>query len=321
MKLRLEDLYPEGVTAHLDEARAFSAGFAATVDAQPPLDLTTPEGLTAARAVMDLYAFETTDAGGIPPEDREVGADGRSVRVRILRPAGRPAEAVYLDIHGGGFYLGSAAMGDRRNQRTAHGLGVAVVSVDYRLAPEHPWPAGPDDCETAAWWLLDNGAAEFGTDRLLIGGGSAGATLAMTTLLRLRDAGRHRPFVGANLVYGVYDLSESAPSGRVGAERRRPYREAYIGHVAPAERTRPDISPLFGDLAGLPPALLTVGTLDDLFEDSLALAAPADARPGNDVELDVYPESPHAFNVFPTAMAAAANDRIEAWLAGRLQAG
>jgi len=320
MKLRLEDLYPEGVTAHIEEARAFAAGFAATVDAQPPLDLTTPEGLNAARAGMDLYSFEAPDGTGVPPEDREVAAAGRSARVRILRPAGPTVHAVYLDIHGGGFYLGSAAMGDRRNQRAADRLGVVVVSVDYRLAPEHPWPAGPDDCETAARWLLDHAQAEFGTDRLLIGGGSAGATLAMTTLLRLRDADRHRRFVGANLVYGVYDLSESAPSGRVGADRSRPYREAYLGHVAPAERTRPDISPLYGDLSGLPPALLTVGTRDDLFEDSLALAMRLSAA-GSDVELHVYPESPHGFNVFPTAMAAAANDHIEAWLARRLAAG
>ena len=82
-----------------------------------------------------------------------------------------------------------------------------MVSVDYRLAPEHPWPAAPDDCETAALWLLDEAEALFGATRLAIGGASAGATLAMTTLLRLRDRGVAKPFVGAALQAGTYDLS------------------------------------------------------------------------------------------------------------------
>ena len=89
-----------------------------------------------------------------------------------------------------------------------------VVSVDYRLAPEHPWPAAPDDGETAALWLLEEAEERFGTARLSIGGASAGANLAMTTLLRLRDAGLAARFVTALLLYGAYDLSGSTPAGR-----------------------------------------------------------------------------------------------------------
>jgi acetyl esterase len=96
-------------------------------------------------------------------------------------------------MHGGGFYMGSAARGDAYNRSLAHALGIAVVSVDYRLAPEHPWPAAPEDCETAALWLVEEAGTRFGTARLAIGGVSAGATLAMTTLLRLRDRGAPAP--------------------------------------------------------------------------------------------------------------------------------
>jgi acetyl esterase/lipase len=217
-----------------------------------------------------------------------------------------------LEIHGGGFYMGWAARSDFRNRRMAGALGVAIVSVDYRLAPEDPWPAAPGDCETAALWLLEEAAARFGTTRLAIGGVSAGANLAMTTLLRLRDKGLHGPFVAAALQYGAFDLSGQTPGGRGIADEF--FLQAYVGAVE--DRTNPDISPLFGDLHDLPPALLTVGTEDILLEDSLAMAMRLSAA-GGEVDLKVYPESPHGFLSFPIAMAAAANEDIEAWLAGR----
>jgi acetyl esterase/lipase len=94
---------------------------------------------------------------------------------------------VYLHIHGGGFMLGRAYQYDEMMAAIAGACQVATVSVDYRLAPEDPYPAGPDDCETAAVWLAENAASEFGTDRLIIGGESAGANLSAVTLLRMRD--------------------------------------------------------------------------------------------------------------------------------------
>ena len=127
-----------------------------------------------------------------------VEANGRRVPVRIHAPQGRP-NGVYLHFHGGGFYLGVTAQDDERDQRLADALGVVVVGVEYRLAPEHPWPAAPDDAETAARWLIDHAEERFGTRRMAIGGFSAGATLAVTTLLRLRD----HPFAGAVLQFGT----------------------------------------------------------------------------------------------------------------------
>ncbi len=195
----------------------------------------------------------------------------------------------------------------------ADALGAAIVSVEYRLAPEDPWPAAPDDCETAALWLTEHAGSLFGTTRLVTGGPSAGANLAMTTLLRLRDRGLAGSFTGAALMFGAYDLSGQSPGGWRFADEF--FVKAYAGHVA--DRTDPDISPLYGDLSGLPPALLVVGNLDILFEDNLAMAARL-ASAGCDVDLRVYPECPHAFTSFPTKMAAAAARGIESWLDGRL---
>jgi acetyl esterase/lipase len=220
---------------------------------------------------------------------------------------------VFLDIYGGGFYMGSAARGDTRNRTIADAAGVAVVALEYRRAPEDPYPAAPDDCETAALWLIEAAEELFGTTRLAIGGASAGANLAMATLLRLRDRGLADRFLATSLLYGAFDLSGRTPAGR--ALDGEYLLDAYLGGIE--DRTDPDISPIFGDLTGLPPTLLVVGTEDRLFEDSLAMAARL-AAAGGEVDLRVYPESPHGFASFPIAMGRAAVSGIASWLADQL---
>ena len=200
--------------------------------------------------------------------------------------------------------------------------GLAVVSVGYRLAPEHPHPAAADDCEAAALWLIENARREFGTDRLCIGGESAGAHLAAVTLLRLRDRHRLTPFRGAMLTYGGYDMNLTPSARRWGARNlilSTPIVQKYVDWFAPPGiRNDPGVSPLLADLSGLPPAIFTIGTLDPLLDDSLFMASRW-AAAGNAAELAVHPGGTHAFNAFPIALGRAANQRTYDFLVREVQ--
>ena len=138
-------------------------------------------------------------------ETTEIEGPGGLIPLRIIAPA-RP-RGVYLHIHGGGWTWGAADEQDPWLERIAAACGFACISVDYRLAPEHPYPAGPDDCEAAALWLVREGQSRFGTGLLAIGGESAGAHLSVVTMLRLRDRHGLSPFSGANLFAGCYDMT------------------------------------------------------------------------------------------------------------------
>jgi acetyl esterase len=310
MEVGLEALIDPRLAPYVEEARNFSAAAAAAKSVHAEVDPSTPEGLEVHRS--GLSARPTPE--GPPAEEVLARAGGREVPVRVTMPRNRSPRGVYLEIHGGGFYMSRAERSDYRNRRLADAAGIAVVGVDYRLAPENPWPAAPEDCETAALWLLDVAAERFGTSRLTIGGGSAGANLAMTTLLRLREQDRLGAFVGAALQYGAFDLSLRTPAARRFADEF--YLQAYVGEVE--DRTNPDISPLFGDLRDLPPTLLTVGALDPVLEDSLLMAMRL-AAAGGEVDLRVYPECGHGFLSFPIAMAEAATADIESWLRDRVE--
>jgi acetyl esterase/lipase len=197
-----------------------------------------------------------------------------------------------------------------------------VVSVDYRLAPEHPFPAGPDDCEDAALWLLRDGFAELDVPAVAaIGGDSAGGHLTSLTLLRLRDRhGITGAFAAANLIYGAFDLSMT-PSQRNWGERNLILSTPIIewfgdqflqGRDAEARRD-PEISPLYADLRDMPPALFTIGALDPLLDDSLFMEARWRAA-GAPAELRVWPEAIHGFNAFPLKVTAAARAEQYAFL-------
>ena len=249
-------------------------------------------------------------------KDRTIAAPSGDVPVRVILP--ETVEGVYLHTHGGGWAFGRAHHYDPRNEEIARNCNVAVVSVDYRLSPEHPFPAGPDDCEAVAAWLAKNAAAEFGTGRLVIGGESAGGHLAALTLLRMRDRHGFTGFGGANLAYGAFDLSMT-PSQRRWGERYLVLsggfmRWSFESFVPDADQRRgPDVSPLYADLRGLPPALFTIGTLDPLLDDSLFMYGRWLAA-GNPAELAVYPGGVHAFDAFPIALAGRAKARIDQFI-------
>lgn len=299
-----------GLGAYVDEARRMNEALRSR--ARIGAALSTPEGLAALR--RDMAQRAEANAAGVVP-DRQV-----SIGVPLRVFACDDAKAVYLSIHGGGWLLGSARQDDPESRRIACGCDVAVVSVDYRLAPEHPHPAAVDDCVRAARWVLERGLSELGADRLIVGGYSAGATLAVLTLLQLRDDGvAPERLAGANLRYGAYDFGmtpsqrRSADALVIDAEYLAVSRPMIFPHLSPEERRDASVSPLYADLTGMPRALLTVGRLDPFVDDSLFLAARWRLA-GGSAQVDVYPESPHGFDHLPTEMAAAARSRTDAFV-------
>ena len=145
MKLGLDHLTDPGLLPLVEASRAF---YANRVPGRGPNSW---DELRAIRASL----VEPLPSDPAPVEET-ISAGGRSVRARIHAPTDGPATGVVMEVHGGGFYLGSATASDSRNRQLSDTLGAVVVSVDYRLAPEHPWPAAPDDCETAALWIVEN---------------------------------------------------------------------------------------------------------------------------------------------------------------------
>ncbi|MGW4207508.1 alpha/beta hydrolase [Lentzea sp. NPDC004789] len=252
--------------------------------------------------VAPLEVLRRNRLGGRTPPVRLPQGRDRTVAgvgVRVFTPD--QVDGVYLHVHGGGWSFGSADGQDERLWRLAQQARLAVVSVEYRLAPEHPFPAGPDDCEAVARWLAEHAEAEFGTARLLIGGESAGAHLSVLTLLRVPGV-----FQAANLVFGAYDLS--APK----TERLHRTYELFTPGMTAEQRRDPAISPLFADLTGLPPARIVVGTEDPLLDDSVTLAERWQAP----VRLSVVAGAPHGFTLHPLTITERELRREREFLAG-----
>ncbi len=267
------------------------------------------------------------DGGGpFPIEATEPTAEAKmiksvhdqSVGLRIFKPKTGSARGTYLHIHGGGWALGTTDGQDERLQEIADNCGLNCVSVDYRLAPEHPYPAGPNDCEAAALWLI-RGDHDLSTETLAIGGESAGAHLSVVTMLRLRRVLGICPFHGANLTAGVYDLGQS-PSARNWGPLKlilntRDMQMFTAGYLQNGENMRDDdISPFFAGLKGMPPALFSVGTKDLLLDDSLLMASRWHSQNGN-AELHITPGGCHVFQSFRhLKIAKVSNALIDAFL-------
>ncbi|MGZ4180628.1 MAG: alpha/beta hydrolase [Solirubrobacteraceae bacterium] len=296
----------------LEQTRAFNAELERLLATIPAVNTIPPEQSRRARR-------EGTGVFPKPvfvPEARWLEIDGPAgpMRLRVIAPEQQPT-GVFLHFHGGGWTLSASDLQDLRLQRLARDTGMTVVSVEYRLAPEDPYPAGPDDCEAAALWLLsEEGRDAVGAAGLLaIGGDSAGGHLAAVTLLRLRDRhGITGAFGAAVFQYGAFDLSMT-PSQRLWGERNLVlsspiitwFADQFLPGVDPERRRDPDISPLYAELSGMPPTVFTVGTADPLLDDSLFMEARWRAA-GHATELWVWDEAPHGFVSLPMAVGGAA---------------
>lgn len=256
-------------------------------------------------------------------EDRVIdGPDGALLLRQIFPPAGVAVRGIYLHFHGGGFCLGSAHGQDAMLEQIAAEAGVVAISVNYRLAPEHPLPAASADGEAAAWWLVRNAQALFGTDRIVLGGESAGAALSVFTALRLRDRHAYASLAGLNLSQGGYDMTLT-PSMRQGADTLildlqtfRVHQGRFLKNHAADD---PAVSTLYADLRNLPPALFTIGTADPLLDDNLFMYMKW-VSTGNPGELAIYPGGIHGFTFLQNALARAAAKRSIEFIAACITA-
>lgn len=219
--------------------------------------------------------------GDPPPmeavETMTVESASATIPIRFCRPSGADGGWL-LWIHGGGFMTGGLDTHDALCRRLAHGCGQAVISVDYRLAPEFNYPAALDDCVAVFRWLMENGG-ELGLDRdrAAIGGSSAGGNLAAALAIANRR-GDDLPIRRQILVYPAVDATlgsaSKSPHGegyQLTLAMMKRYLDAYCGPLP--DRTVETLSPLFSpDLSGLPPALVVIAELDPLAEEGLAYA-------------------------------------------------
>jgi acetyl esterase len=241
---------------------------------EPPLNELTPAQVrerSVARGMLGRYPDRRADT-----EDRRIPGPGGDISIRVYRP--KPGELpVVVFFHGGGWVIGSIETHDSICQQLAVQVPAVVVSVDYRLAPEHPYPAAVEDCLAATRWVSEH-CSELGVDahHLAVAGDSAGGNLAAVVCLRARDAGG--PSIAFQLlVYPVVDLTLSflshAENGG-GYLHDKADMDWYLGHyISEVDVRNPDASPWFADgLAGLPPALVITAEFDPLRDEGEAYA-------------------------------------------------
>lgn len=306
------------VTSGIDIASRLDAEYRSVFEALPPAALD-PSNLAGVVVALRVRAAErralmppVTLPAEVTTEDQLVPgpAGAPDVMVRVYRPRGLPnnAPALYW-IHGGGMVLGNVPMSDPYCAEVASALHVLVASVEYRLAPEHPYPAPLDDCYAGLSWLA-SGANELGIDprRIAIGGASAGGGLAAGLALLARDRGEVAVCFQL-LVYPMLDDRNITPSSHAIADTRVWSRtanlagwDAYLDGRAGRDDVSPYAAPARAtNLEGLPPAYINVGTLD-LFVDEDVAYAQSLARAGVPAELHVYPGAFHGSpNMAPNA--------------------
>jgi monoterpene epsilon-lactone hydrolase len=243
-----------------------------------------------------------------------------SVPGEWVTPKTAHADRVLLYLHGGAWVFGSPRSHRALVANLARGARIRALSLDYRLAPEHPYPAGLDDCVAAFEWLVDSGIEP---GRIVVVGDSAGGNLALALMLRLRDADSPLPS-GAVLLSPVTDLEMS---GRSHANRKaldpvfavadlRVFIRAYAGAHDPRE---PYLSPLLADLHGLPPLLIHVGDHEVLLDDAVRLGERVRAA-GVDGRTVVWPGMMHVFQTCAPFLPEArrANREIAAFIRARV---
>jgi len=234
----------------------------------------------------------------IAPEVKVEHVTVPTIPAEWLRPPAANGGRVILYLHGGGYMIGSPRSHRHLAAAIAAAAGASALAIDYRLAPEHPFPAAVDDALGAYRWLLEQGTAP---ERVVIAGDSAGGGLAVATLLAIRGAGLPLPAAGVCISPWV-DLTCGGASYETRAAvdpivRRARIEEMARAYLGTSDPRAPLASPLFADLRGLPPLLIHVGNDEALLDDSVQLAERAKAA-GVDVTLEVWDQMVHVWHWF-----------------------
>ena len=256
-----------------------------------------------------------------------VAGNGHDIRIRVYHadPARPRPTLVYL--HGGGWVMFSLQTHDRVMRELAARADVAVVGIDYGLAPEHRFPTQLEQIEDCLSWLATHGAG-LGLDmtQVAIGGDSAGANLTVSTCLRLRDAETGLRPSAMLLFYGAYDSRCDGPSVsrfdgpeyNLGQEEMRGFWAMYVN--GSSDYANPQVSPILADLSGLPPTFMAIAEADILFSENLAMAERL-RRYGVPVDANVYPGTVHSFleAVSMAKVSERALDEAALWTASKLR--
>ena len=224
---------------------------------------------------------------------RTVPADG--VPCQWLIPQDSPADQALLYLHGGGFVFGLTPPRLQMGAYLARKMGTRILMVDYRLAPKHPFPAALDDCVVAYRWLLKQGIS---AQKIAVAGDSAGGNLTIALLMKLRDSGDPLPAAAACLS-PVTDMTKDKvrpgfQDPLLPPKAVRLYTESYVGNN---DAHNPLISPVFGNLRGLPPLLIHAGEDEILCDDAVRIHELAGAA-GVDARLEVHPRMWHVWQLF-----------------------
>jgi epsilon-lactone hydrolase len=222
-----------------------------------------------------------------------VSADG--VPCEWVIPPNSSTDQVLLYLHGGGFVLGLTPLHLQMGAYLAQKMGIRILMVDYRVAPEHPFPAALDDCVTVYRWLLKQGIS---AGNIVVAGDSAGGNLAITSLMNLRDHGDPLPAAAACLspITDLANKDNPRPGFKdplLPPKATNFYTKSYLGHNKPHD---PLISPVSGNLRGLPPLLVHAGEDEMLRDDAVRIASLAKSVEV-DVRLEIYPRMWHVWQI------------------------
>lgn len=270
--------------------------------------------ILAAGGGPPLHQMPLADARGVPKlliefggpeeavaqvENRTVPGPAQPIPVRVYRPSLQSNLPVLMFFHGGGFVLCDLDSHDRQCRNLSNASGCAVIAVDYRLAPEHPFPAAPEDAYAATRYVAEH-AAEFGIDpgRIAVGGDSAGGNLATVVALMARDRGgpslRFQLLIYPATTWAHDDsasMREYANDHFLTREMMDWFTDSYVN---PADRRQPYASPLYADIGGLPPALVITAECDPVRDQGEEYARKLQAA-GVPVELTRYDGMIHPF--------------------------